>query len=163
MKSDKTNNEELREQLVEAIRQGNAHVSFKEATESISMENWSARPLGLPYSIWMLVEHIRTIQADILNFSRNPNYKSLNWPDDFWPKEEGPLDVEHLEKSLKRYQHDRDEFIALILNPENDLYEVFPYGDGQNLLREALLIIDHTSYHVGEIIVLRRLLKDWKR
>lgn len=161
MKTEKTDDLRLREQLVELILRGNAHVSFQQATEKLSLEAYSANPFELPYSIWMLVEHIRTIQADILNFSRNPGYKEKNWPDDFWPKEEGPLDAEHWEKSLKRYKHDRDAFIALILNPDNDLYKPFPYGDGQNLLGEALLIADHTSYHVGEIIVLRRLLKTW--
>lgn len=161
MKLEKTDDELLRQQLVDVIERGNAHASFEEATDHVSLEACGIRAFGLPYSIWMLVEHIRKTQADILNFSRNPGYKALNWPDDFWPKEGRPIDADHWEKSLKRYKHDRDAFIKLILNPDNDLYQPFPYGDGQNLLREALLIADHTSYHVGEVIVLRRLLKDW--
>lgn len=161
MKKEKSEDELLREQLVDLITRGNAHASFQEATKNITRANMGIKPLGLPYSIWMLVEHIRITQADILNFSRNPGYKSLNWPDDFWPKEGMPNELEKWDKSLKRYKHDRDVFLALIENPDNDLYRPFPYGEGQNLLREALLIADHTSYHVGEIIVLRRLLNDW--
>lgn len=161
MKTQKSEDELLREQLVDLIIQGNAHVGFQEATRNISIANIGVKPFKLPYSIWMLVEHIRKIQADILNFSRNPGYKSPNWPDDFWPTEEAPDDLEKWDKSLKRYKHDRDVFVALIQNIDNDLYRPFPYGEGQNLLREALLIADHTSYHVGEIIVLRRLLNDW--
>lgn len=161
MKKEKSENELLREQLVDLINQGNAHVSFQEATKNMSLSTIGVKPFELPYSIWMLVEHIRATQADILNFSRNPGYKSPNWPDDFWPKEEAPASFELWEKSLKRYKHDRDVFVALIQNTDNDLYKPFPYGEGQNLLREALLIADHTSYHVGEIIVLRRLIKDW--
>lgn len=161
MKKLKSEDDLLREQLVDLVIRGNAHASFQEATKNISKENIGIRPFGLPYSIWMLVEHIRAVQADILNFSRNPAYKSPSWPDDFWPKEEAPPHIEMWEKSLKRYRHDRDVFIALIQNPDNDLYKPFPYGEGQNLLREALLIADHTSYHIGEIIVLRRLINDW--
>lgn len=162
MRKQKSEDELLREQLVDVIIRGNAHASFQEATKNVSMESVGIKPFGLPYSIWMLVEHIRTTQADILNFSRNPGYKSPNWPDDFWSKEEAPSSMELWEKSLKRYMHDRDVFVALIQNPDNNLYKPFPYGEGQNLLREALLIADHTSYHVGEIIVLRRLIDDWQ-
>lgn len=162
MKTEKTDDERLRAQLVDVIERGNAHATFEEATDHVSFVTCGIRPFGLPYSIWMLVEHIRTVQADILNFSRNPGYKELDWPDDFWPKEDAPIDVDHWEKSLKRYKHDRDAFVALILNPDNDLFKPFSYGEGQNLLREALLIADHASYHVGELIVLRRLLKDWR-
>lgn len=161
MKIEKSEDELLRGQLVDLITRGNAHATFQEATKNINKANIGIKSFDLPYSIWMLVEHIRITQADILNFSRNPGYKSLNWPDDFWPKEETPSEPEKWDKSLKRYKHDRDVFLALIQNPGNDLYRPFPYGEGQNLLREALLIADHTSYHVGEIIVLRRLLNDW--
>jgi hypothetical protein len=161
MKKEKTENELLREQLVELIRRGNAHATFQEATQNMSLSNIGIKPFELPYSIWMLVEHIRTTQWDILNFSRNPSYKYPNWPDDFWPKENAPASLQLWEKSLKKYKHDRDVFIALILNPDNDLYKPFPYGEGQTLLREALLIADHTSYHIGQIILLRRLIDDW--
>jgi hypothetical protein len=162
MKREKTDEERLRDQLVDVIKQGNAHANFEQVTQNISLSTMGTKPFSLPYSIWMLVEHIRVTQNDILNFSRNPNYKSPNWPDDFWPKEDSPVDIEQWKKSLKRYKHDRDAFIALIKNPDNNLYKPFPYGNGQNLLREALLIADHTSYHTGEIIVLRRLLNDWE-
>lgn len=161
MKVETTDDERLRAQLVDVIERGHAHATFEEATDHVSFELCGIKPFGLPYSLWMLVEHIRTVQADILNFSRNPGYKGLNWPDDFWPKESVPPDVDHWAKALKRYKHDRDAFIALVLNPDNHLFKPFSYGDGQNLLREALLVADHTSYHVGELIVLRRLLKDW--
>lgn len=162
MKTESTEVEVLRQELVDLIQKGNAHVSFEQATRNLSMQTIGSTPFGLPYSIWKIVEHIRTIQADILDFSRNPEYKSPKWPDDFWPIEDAPAGREIWEKSISAFKSDRDAFIALIQNPENDLFKPFPYGDGQNLLREAMLIADHTSYHTGEIIVLRRLQNDWE-
>ena len=120
-------------------------------------------PDGLPYSVWQLVEHIRLSQWDILDFCKNPHYKSMNWPDDYWPKEKAPAHKGDFKKSVDRVLSDRKAFIELLHKAGDDeLYTPLKHGDGQNLFREALLIIDHTSYHIGELIVLRRLLGDWK-
>ena len=153
---------ELVRQLKDLILKGNAHASLDDALENIPVKIRGAVPDKLPYSIWQLVEHIRLAQWDILDFSRNPNYVPLKWPEDYWTKKKAPKDTAEWDKSIKQIKKDRNEFIKLLEDEEADLYTPFLHGDGQNLLREALLIADHNSNHIGEIIVIRRLLGAWK-
>jgi len=150
-------------ELETAIAKGNAHTTFEDAVAAIPHELLDKVPAGLPYSIWQLVEHIRITQWDILDFCRNPNYTGMKWPDDYWPKEKGPAHKSDFKRSVDQVLADRKTFIELLHKAgDKELYTPFPHGDGQNLFREALLIIDHNSYHTGELIVLRRLLGDWK-
>jgi hypothetical protein len=148
-------------ELEAALQKGNAHASFEEAVKDIPQKHLGAIPDGLPYSLWQLIEHIRITQWDILEFSRNPQHESPAWPDGYWPKEKSPAHAGDLKKSIDQTLADRKTFISLLHNAGDDLHTPFKHGDGQTLLREALLIIDHTAYHTGEIIVLRRLLGDW--
>ena len=122
-------------------------------------------PKGLPYSAWQLVEHLRIAQKDILDFSAPPTggYHGLKWPDEYWPKEASPPSTEAWERSLAAIREDRKKFEALVAKPDADLTKPFRWGTGQNLLREALLIADHSAYHTGELVVLRRLLGAWKK
>jgi hypothetical protein len=101
-------------------------------------------------------------QLDILEFSQSADYVPRNWPDDYWPKSPAPATAAEWTQSVRRVLKDRDAFIALLEDPKRDLYEPFPWGDGQTLLREALLIADHNAYHVGEIVLVRRILGIWK-
>ena len=150
-------------ELEDAIAGGNAHATFEDAVKDIPDELLDKVPSGLPYSIWQVVEHIRLTQWDILDFCRNPNYKSMSWPADYWPKEKGPAHKGDLKKSIDQVLADRKEFIELLHKVGDEgLYTPFAHGDGQNLFREALLIVDHNSYHTGELIVIRRLLHNWK-
>lgn len=148
--------------LEQLLNGGNAHVSVEKALENIPVKLRGKVPDGLPYSIWQLAEHIRITQWDILEFSRNPHHVSPQWPDEYWPAETTPDNDEQWEKTLKAITEDRTAFLQLLEEPDADLYTPFKHADnGQNLLREALLIADHTAYHTGEIIVLRRLLNSW--
>jgi hypothetical protein len=149
-------------ELEALINKGNAHVSFEEAVKGISQSLLGSVPKDLPYSIWQLVEHIRIAQWDILEFSRNPHHQSPKWPDDYWPKERTPSDSKTWKKSLDQIASDRKAFTTLLHEAGEELFTPFPHGNGQSLLREALLVADHTSYHTGEIILLRRILEDWK-
>jgi uncharacterized damage-inducible protein DinB len=149
-------------ELTSLLKKGNAHSSFDDAIKDISFDDLSKKPNNLPYSIWQLTEHIRITQNDILEFSTNKNYAALNWPDDYWPKEAAPKNEATWRKSVDDIKNDLQQFIELLKDENVDLLTPFAHGDGQNLLREALLIADHTSYHTGEIIVLRRLLGNWK-
>ena len=149
-------------ELISLLKKGNAHVSFNDAIKDIPFEDLSKKPDNLPYSIWQLIEHIRITQKDILDFSCSNNYKALNWPDDYWPKEIAPKNEAAWKKSVTEIKDDLKQFIELLKDENVDLLKPFEHGDGQNLLREALLIADHTSYHTGEIIVLRRLLGNWR-
>jgi hypothetical protein len=157
--------EELRKQLLAVLRGGQAHVDFEAAIGDFPAELRGRVPEGLPYSAWQLLEHLRITQRDILNFSAPPTggYHPLQWPDEYWPKSPEPTSAEAWERSAAAVRADRGAFEELIVRPEAVLTKPFRWGDGQNLLREALLIADHTAYHLGELVVLRRLLGAWNR
>ena len=157
--------DELRKQLAALLTGGQAHLEFEDAVADFPAELRGVVPDGLPYSAWQIVEHIRIAQRDILNFSAPPTggYHGLKWPEEYWPKDPAPASVEAWDRSIAMIEADRDKFKALIARPEADLEKPFLWGTGQNLLREALLIADHTAYHTGELIVLRRLLGAWKK
>ncbi len=149
-------------ELVFLLKTGNAHAGFEDAVHDVTEEIIGKKPHHLPYSIWQLVEHIRIVQWDILEFSRNPRHQSPNWPEGYWPGEAAPDNLAAFKKSVRQVGEDREAFIALLEDDRNNIYEPFAHGDGQTLLREALVLADHTSYHTGEIILLRRLLGAWK-
>lgn len=157
--------DELRKQLTALLDGGQAHTSFEEAVKDFPAELRGVVPKGLPYSAWQLLEHLRIAQKDILDFSAPPTggYHSLKWPEEYWPKDAAPHSPEAWEGSIASIKSDLEKFKALIVKPDADLYKPFRWGTGQNLLREALLIADHAAYHIGELIVLRRLLGAWKK
>ncbi len=148
--------------LKELLNGGHAHATFEQAIKDLPAKLQGQVPEGMPYSIWQLVEHIRITQQDILEFSRDTNYESPKWPEGYWPKEQAPENAAAWKESIAQIAKDRKTFIELLEAPGADLFTPFPHGSGQNLLREAMLIADHTSYHTGEIIVLRRLMGAWK-
>lgn len=153
---------ELVKTLKELLLKANAHVTFADAVKGLPAALRGVVPEQLPYSIWQLVEHIRITQADILEFSRDADYKSPRWPEGYWPASPAPANDHVWQKSLDQIKADTHAFIELLEAPEADLFSPFPYGDGQHLFREAVLIADHTSYHTGEIVAIRRLLNAWK-
>ena len=150
-------------QLLALLKGGQAHAGFEAAVAEMPVELRGKVPAGLPYSPWQLVEHLRIAQRDILNFSAPPTggYHPMKWPEDYWPKSPAPPSADAWERSLAAIRSDLEAFERLITKPEADLTKPFRWGEGQNLLREALLIADHTAYHVGELIVIRRLLGAW--
>ena len=151
----------LIQQLVELLQHGHAHVTFNDAVKDIPFELLGEKPGGLAYSIWQIVEHIRIAQWDILDFSRNENYKEMKWPEDYWPKENAPESEAAWNECIKQINEDQGTFIDLLHAHAGDLFKPIAHGSGQTLLRQALLIADHNSYHVGQIIVIRRLLGNW--
>ncbi|MGN6250029.1 MAG: DinB family protein [Ginsengibacter sp.] len=166
MKSIQTGSSEntaLVSNLVDLLNKGNAHVSLDDALKDIPFDLLGKKPRSLPYSLWQIAEHIRIAQSDILEFSRDASYQSPAWPEGYWPKETKPASEEEWKKCLNRIKKDRKEFIKLLQNSAAELFTVFEHGDGQTLLREALVLADHNSYHTGEIIVLRRLLDNWPK
>ncbi len=154
---------ELRKQLVALLNGGQAHATLDAAVKDFPAELRGKVPPNLPYSAWQLLEHMRITQRDILNFSAPPTggYHGLEWPDAYWPKSPEPPTAHSWDQAVFAIRKDRELFEALFQRPEADLFKPFLWGDGQNLLREALLIADHTAYHLGELIVLRRLLGAW--
>jgi hypothetical protein len=156
---------ELRKQLVALLDGGQAHATFEDAVAGFPVKLRGVVPHGLVHSAWQVVEHIRIAQKDILDFSAPPTggYQAMEWPAAYWPKEIAPASEEAWDRAIAQVEQDRDKFKKLILKPGVDLARPFLWGTGQNLLREALLIADHNAYHVGELIVLRRLLGVWNK
>jgi hypothetical protein len=153
----------LREHLVELLKGGGAHAKFEDAVKDLSPELRGRRPSGLPHSPWMLLEHMRISQLDILEFSRNPKHVSPEWPERYWPKDEKPPRSAAWEESIKKFKADLNEMQKLVADPSTDLYGQIPWGDGQTILREALLMADHNAYHVAQLVVARRLLGAWQK
>ena len=151
----------LREQLLELLGGAQAHAPFAQVVANFPPELRGATPPGLPHSAWMLVEHMRIAQWDILDFSRNPKYQMPKWPEDYWPKTASPPSLSAWEQSLQGFAEDLQAMMQLVQNPQTDLFAPIAWGDGQTILREALLIADHNSHHLGQLIDLRRLLGVW--
>lgn len=151
----------LRKHLIELLRGGSAHVGFFDALADFPADKRGAFASGLPHTGWQLLEHSRIAQWDILEFSRNPKHVSPEFPEGYWPKTPVPADDATWAKGVKAFQRDLQTMIALVSNPRADLHAPFPWGDGQTLLREALLLADHNTYHLGQIVDLRRALKIW--
>ncbi len=153
----------LREQLVALLRGGQAHANLSEAVADFPPNRISERPAGSPYSAWQLLEHIRITLHDLLEFVTNSEYVELEWPARYWPKDAAPGADESWNATLKAIQADMKSFEALVHSPDSNLYAAIPWGkNAETLLREVLLAADHTSYHVGELILLRRVLGIWK-
>lgn len=146
-------------ELIKLLEGGSAHAGFNDAIEGLDPKLRGIKPDKLPYSIWQLVEHIRIAQWDMFEFSKNASHQSPKWPDDYWVKETEPESEEDWNRSLHQIEADRKAFIELLKS--GNIYEQIPHGDGQSILREALQIADHNSYHTAEIIVIRRLLGAW--
>ena len=162
MQSIKAQEELLVSHLEDLLIKGNAHVTLDDALNDIPFEILGERPADLPYSIWQLAEHLRIAQFDILDFSRNADYAHLKWPDDYWPKENYPASENDWQQCVDQIKADRKAFIDLLKSAAITLFEPIAHGTGQTLLREALVLADHNSYHTGQIILLRKMLNAWK-
>jgi hypothetical protein len=156
------NDQALRKHLLELLDGAHAHASFDKVIGNFPAKLRGEIPKGLPHSAWMLLEHIRVAQWDILDFSRNPKYKEMKWPDDYWPKSPAPPSEAAWDKSVKSFHDDLAAMKKLVEDPKTDLLAKISWGDGQTLLREAMLVADHNSHHLGQLIDVRRLLGAWK-
>lgn len=151
----------LRQQLAALLRWEDAHASVDRVVDGVPLDRWSANAPGLPYTLWQLLEHVRMAQHDILDFCRNPGYTELRWPDDYWPPSGASPTAEDVSATLAALREDRDALAAMALDPGLDLFARIPHGTGQTYLRELLLVADHTSYHLGQMVVVRRALGIW--
>ncbi len=155
------NDRALREQLVWLLTVGNAHVGFERAVSDVPVECQSHKPESLPHTLWQLLEHMRICQWDILEFSRDAEHISPDFPDGYWPETAGPPHEQAWQQCVAAFQLDLQAMCELISDESVDLHEPFAHGDGQTLLREALLLADHNAYHIGQLVTLRRVLDCW--
>ena len=151
----------LRQHLLYLLKDGGAHAKFEDVID-IPAELGGEKARGVPYTAWMLLEHMRIAQWDILGFSRDARHTSPPWPEGYWPKTEAPPSSTAWKNSIESFNRDLKAMENLVTNPKTDLYAKIPWGDGQTILREALLVADHNAYHLGALVMLRRLLGAWK-
>jgi hypothetical protein len=151
----------LREHLLYLLKDGGAHLKFDAVIADLPPALRGARPAGVPHSPWRLLEHMRIAQWDILEFSRNPKHVSPKFPDGYWPKDDAPPDAGAWDKSVEDFRADLQAMCDLVAEPKTDLLARIPHGEGQTVLREALLVADHNAYHLGQLVVVRRALGAW--
>lgn len=152
---------QLRDHVVYLLRGGGAHAHLNDAFEGLTAEEAGNRAEGVPYSVWQLLEHMRIAQWDILEFSRDPAHVSPQWPQGYWPGNPAPTGPEAWEQSKQELEGDLKAMEALVADPSTDLFALIPHGTGQTILREALLIADHNAYHLGQVVLIRKLLGNW--
>lgn len=152
----------LREHVRCLLMGGGAHLDFERAIADLPDELRGAKVDGVSHTPWRLLEHLRICQWDILEFSRNPNHVSPEFPDGYWPDGDAPPDSASWDRSVQEFQNDLQAMIDLITNQDTDLFAPIPHGDGQTVLREALLVADHNAYHLGQLVFLRRCLGAWE-
>ena len=154
-------NKALRDHLLYLLRGGGAHLNFEKAIADLPASLRGGKPANQPHTPWRLVEHMRIAQWDILEFCRNPKHNSPKFPEGYWPRGDAPENDAAWERSIAAFRVDLQAMQDLVANPATDLFARIPHGDGQTVLREALLIADHNAYHLGQLVLLRRLLGAW--
>jgi uncharacterized damage-inducible protein DinB len=152
----------LRQHLLDLLRGRNAHAGFDTVLADIPSRLRGVKPPGAPHTAWQLLEHMRIAQWDILEFTRDAKHKSPPWPEGYWPKTEAPPSAASWNNSLRSFRADWKAMAKLVADKKTDLFAPIPHGSGQTILREALLVADHNSYHLGQMVLLRRLLGAWK-
>ena len=152
----------LRKHLLELLAGGSAHAKFEDVIKGFPPKLRGVKPPKFPHTAWMLLEHLRLAQWDILEFSRNPKHVSPPWPSGYWPKTEAPPSAAAWNTSVKKFARDLKAMQALVANRKTDLFARIPWGDGQTILREAMLVADHNAYHLGQLLDVRRMLGAWK-
>lgn len=152
----------LRDHVLYLLKGEGAHAKFEDVIDDFPANLRGKKIENFPHTAWMLLEHLRIAQWDILEFSRNAEHKSPDFPSGYWPKEEAPPSAAAWGKSAGDFQDDLKAMQKLVADPKSDLHAAFPWGDGQTLLREALLVADHNAYHLGQLVTLRRLLGAWE-
>jgi hypothetical protein len=158
---DEAHDNSLRQHLLYVLQGGGAHAKFDDVIANIPASVRGKKPAGMPHSPWMLLEHMRLAQWDILEFSRNAKHVSPDWPKGYWPRSEAPPSVAAWNASIKNFRQDLKAMQALVANPKADLFVRIPWGDGQTILREALLLADHNAYHLGQLVDALRALGSW--
>jgi hypothetical protein len=155
------NDQAMRQHLDYLLGDGGAHLNFDKAIAGLPPAKRGVRAPNSPHTAWRLLEHLRIAQWDILEFSRNPKHVSPDWPAGYWPQGDTPPDDKAWDKSVAAFKADLAAMRSLVNDPKTDLFAKLPHGDGQTVLREALLVADHNAYHLGQLVSLRRAIGAW--
>jgi hypothetical protein len=146
----------LRQHLLYLLRESGAHATFDPGVGDWPVQLTGAKVANFPHSAWMLLEHMRLAQWDILEFSRNPKHVSPAWPEGYWPSSEAPPSEQAWKASIAAFKKDLRAMEKMVADPKVDLFAKLPWGDGQTVLREAMLVADHNAYHLGQLVMLRK-------
>jgi hypothetical protein len=157
-----SNDKALREHLFNLLAGDSAHLNFEAAVKNMPADLRGKRPKGAEHSPWEILEHLRIAQWDILEFSRSPKHKSPDFPAGYWPASQAPPNDQAWKKSVDAFRSDLKAMADLVKHPSTDLFAKIPHGEGQTILREALVLADHNAYHLGQLVLLRRMLGAWK-
>jgi uncharacterized damage-inducible protein DinB len=152
----------IRELLSKALAWQDAHATFDDAVKDVPAKARGTVPDQLPYSAWQLLEHLRITQRDILDFCVDSDYEEMTWPGDYWPSSAEPPSDAAWDDAVAAFKDDRTALQKLAADTSVDLEAEIPHGEGQTYMRELVLVIDHTAYHVGQLVLVRRLLGLWK-
>ena len=151
----------VRAQLLALLQGGQAHMSFDQAVSDFPLAHINTRPPDTPYTLWHLLEHMRLAQWDILEFIRNPDHVSPEWPVGYWPNPRQEAAASQWHQTIEEFRSDLRTLEEMVENPEVDLYADLPHAAGYNILREILLVSDHNAYHIGELGILRQVMGLW--
>jgi hypothetical protein len=160
-KTGMTSDRALRQHLLFVLNEEGAHANFDSAIKGLPAELRGKKPKGCPHSAWQLLEHMRIAQLDILEFTRNPKHISPKWPDEYWPVSPVPPTEKAWNKSVKAFRADLGAISEIVADLKTDLYAPLPHDEDKTILREILLVADHNAYHLGELVLLRRMLDAW--
>jgi DinB superfamily len=149
----------LHQHLINLLTKAEAHVDVAKELKDFPVELRGRKPAGAPHSPWQLLEHMRIAQWDILEFTLNAKHTSPKWPDEYWPEADAPPDSRAWDKSVKQFLDDLESVCGMVSDPKYELTAAIPHGDGQTYLREALLVADHNAYHLGQLVMVRRILQ----
>lgn len=149
----------LRQHLINLLTKAEAHLDVRSELKEFPVELRGRKPAGAPHTPWQLLEHMRIAQWDILEFTLNAKHASPRWPGEYWPKADAPPDSRAWDKSVTQFLADLDDICKMVSDPKHDLVAKIPHSDGQTYLREALLVADHNAYHLGQLVMVRRILE----
>ena len=153
------NSDPLRQHLINLLTKAEAHVDLRTTLNKFPPELRGSKPAGAPHTLWQLLEHMRIAQWDILEFSLNTKHTSPKWPEDYWPKTDTPPDARSWDKSVNQFLANLEGLCDMVNEVKHDLFATIPHGDGQTYLREILLVADHNAYHLGQLVMVRRILE----
>lgn len=155
-------NEEARAQIVARLEGRGAHLSFDDAVKNFPERLMNEKPPHVPYTFWHQLEHLKRAMEDMLDYIQNPNYVAPEWPKDYWPPQDKETNKEGWEKTISEYREARGKFIRIIKSSKTNLLAPAEHMKNQSILRAALLVVDHTAYHLGEFVMGRQILGEWK-
>jgi hypothetical protein len=152
----------LRKELVEYLENERTHIDFAKALRDLPEKLINKKPRGVPYTFWGLLEHVRIAQNDMVEFMQTAKYPKLKWPKGYWPSPKTKATKQMWKESLAAIATDIEALKDIVKDPATDLFAPIPWGQGQTIFREVIQIIDHASYHLGELVLMRRMERAWK-